>query len=376
VRIGINILFLIPGGVGGTEIYTRALLAALARNDDRNEYFIYRNRETGADVVPARGSFHDRPQPVAATSRPARIAYEQLVLPIVMQRDRIDAVLNCGITLPLLSPLPMVTVFYDVQYKRFGGQLRGPELLATRLLFPASAKRSARLITMTEAAARELIAYFPSARGKTLIVPHGIETAFREVASRRANHTRPERPFVLAVSSLMAHKNFEILLDGFARLRSVKHSLRLIIVGLLGSRSKGLESLRDRLGLRDAVTFTGWIPRADLLELFLSAEAFVFASRYEGFGIPVLEAMTAGVPVACSDIEVLHEVAGDGACYFDPDDPSSISDALALVLDDEDFRNRLIGRGLLRAKRFDWDLNVQPLIAAFERVTNRRTRRR
>lgn len=83
---------------------------------------------------------------------------------------------------------------------------------------------------------------------------------------------------MLAVSSLMAHKNFEILLDGFARLRSVKHSLRLIIVGLLGSRSKGLESLRDRLGLRDAVTFTGWIPRADLLELFLSAEAFVFAS--------------------------------------------------------------------------------------------------
>jgi glycosyltransferase involved in cell wall biosynthesis len=365
LRIGVNALFLIPGGVGGTEIYTRSLLETLARNDPGNEYFIYRNRETGAELVPREGAFFDRPQPVAATSRPARIAYEQLILPIAFARDRIDVVLNCGITAPLLTPLPMVTVFYDLQYKQYGGHLPFAERLATQFLFPAAARRSERLVTMTRSAERELQTHFPFSRGKTLIVPHGVDPKLRAIAARRPQRMRSTRPFVLAVSSLMAHKNFDKLLLGFSRFRQSRPDVRLVVAGVRGRDTRRLESIREGLGLGDAVTFTGWIPRSDLLELFATAEAFVFASKYEGFGIPVLEALTAGIPLACSDIPVLREIAGEAACFFDPDEPESIARVLAELFDDPALCERLRAAGLERAQRFNWDQNVGVLIHAF-----------
>ncbi|GAC1567955.1 MAG: glycosyltransferase family 1 protein [Vulcanimicrobiaceae bacterium] len=367
MRIGINLLFLIPGGVGGTEIYTRALVEALARNDDRNEYFVYRNRETEPAIVPNQRNFHDRPQPLHATIRPARIAYEQAVLPICILRDRIDVVVNCGITAPLLTPKPMITVFYDVQYKHYGRFLGKLEYLVTEFLFSMAAKRSAALITMTRSTESEIHHIYPFTRGKTFVVPHGVESSFDEIAKHRARSSSAgssdPSPFLLAVSSLMAHKNFETLLHAFARLRSERPALRLIVAGIRGAHTATLEELCKKLGLERALRFTGWIPRGELLDLFRDASAFVFASKYEGFGIPVLEAMTAGVPLACSDIAVLREIAGEAALYFDPDDASSIAEALARLLDDENERMRLIDAGLQRARAFDWDVNVRLVLS-------------
>lgn len=372
MRIGINILFLIPGKIGGTEIYTRALIAALARNDVSNEYFVYRNRETEANIVPKVATFHDRPQPIRATSRPLRITYEQLVLPFELARDRIDVVLNCGITAPIMATCPMITVFYDVQYTRFGHYLGKFELLITRLLFSASARRSTRLVSMTQAAETELIATYPSVRGKTFVIPHGIESEFCDIAEQRARlaNTRTQRafPFVLAVSSLMAHKNFETLLHAFVHVHATRPSLRLIIVGLRGTRADILEKLCDVLDLREVVHFTGWIPRGDVYNLFRDADAFVFSSRYEGFGIPVLEAMTAGIPIACSDIPALREIAGEAASYFDPDSAESIAIALELLLDDDLVRERSTSLGIRRARDFDWDRNIEPLIVSLSTI--------
>src|SRR5262249_59777417 len=118
MRIGINALYLIPGGVGGTEIYLRSLLPALADLDARNEYFVFTNQETGPDLVPKRANFTHVPQQVRARSRPARILWEQVALPFSASRLRLDAILNPGFTAPLLSGCPQVTVFHDLQHKR------------------------------------------------------------------------------------------------------------------------------------------------------------------------------------------------------------------------------------------------------------------
>ena len=129
-------------------------------------------------------------------------------------------------------------------------------------------------------------------------------------------------------------------------------------------------------GLEDSVAFTGWIPRADLLELFATATAFVFPSRYEGFGIPVLEAMTAALPLACSDIPVLREIAGDAARYFDPEDPASICRALSEILDDRALRERIRAAGPKRAHSFSWDANAGALTQTFAALGPRRNLKR
>ena len=118
LRIGINALYLIPGGVGGTEIYLRGLLAGLAEIDPVNEYFIFTNRETGSGLAPASANFQQVPQHVRAVRRSSRLLWEQTVLPIEAVKRKLDVMLNPGFTAPLLCPCPQVTVFHDLQHKR------------------------------------------------------------------------------------------------------------------------------------------------------------------------------------------------------------------------------------------------------------------
>jgi glycosyltransferase involved in cell wall biosynthesis len=350
LRIGMNLLFLLPGAVGGTEIFVRNLLDSLARLDRTNEYFVFRNVETDPGIVPSQENFVDCPQPMRAASRPARIAYEQTLLVLEILRRRIDVVFNGGFTAPLLCPIPMVTVFYDLQYKVHPEYFRAFDLLFWRMLLPASARRSRRIVAMSEAARGQLDRYYPWCRGKIDIVPHGIEARFSDIAISRKPSASPA--FILAVSTLGPHKNYERLLEAYARYRVAHPTVRLVVAGIKGTQTDRLAELRDRLGLTSDVTFTGWIPREALYELFERATAFVYPSSFEGFGIPVLEAMAAGIPTACSAIPSLLEIAGDGAHFFDPNDVGEIAAALADVTDDDALRERLARAGRARALAF------------------------
>jgi len=127
-RIGINALYLIPGGVGGTEIYLRELLEAMARIDTSNLYFVFTNLDTGPDLVPRQANFHQKVQAVRARFRPARILWEQTVLPLEAARYRLDVLFNPGFTSPLLAPCPSITVFHDLQHKRHPEHFRSFDL--------------------------------------------------------------------------------------------------------------------------------------------------------------------------------------------------------------------------------------------------------
>ncbi len=355
LRIGVNVLFLLPGEVGGTEIYTRNLLNALARIDSTNRYFVFRNAETEAAISPEASNFSDCPQPVCARSRPARLLYEQTVLVGEVVRRRLDVLLNFGLTAPLLSPARMATVFYDLQYKVHPENLSSLELLVYRTLLPASARRSKRIIVMGEAARAQLDHYYPWSSAKIDVVPHGIEDRFARIADKRAAAPADDGGFILAVSTLDPHKNYDGLLRAFARYERTHPGKRLKIVGIKGPETERLEALCDELGLRDRVDFTGWIARERLYELFERADAFVSATRFEGFGIPVLEAIAAGVPTACSAIPSLLEIASDSARFFDPDDVDDMSAALADVTDDDALRRALVAAGRERSRAFGWN---------------------
>ena len=312
LRIGVNALYLIPGGVGGTEIYLRNLLAALAEIDSVNQYVVFTNRETGADLVPRRANFVNAPQGVNAAFRPARILWEQLVLPFAVSGHRLDVLFNPGFTAPIICGCPMVTVFHDLQHKRHPEYFRWFDLPFWNFFLWASARRSRGLIAVSGATRDDLERYYGV---KSRVIHHGVEREFFEIA-----RAREPKDYLLCVSTSHPHKNLIALLRAFGQAGGLPC---LVMTGVRGFAAREVEEMAG-----DLVKITGWIPRMELYELFRGARGFIYPSTFEGFGMPVLEAMAAGVPVACSDIPPLREIAGSTVHYFDPASETEIRDAL------------------------------------------------
>ena len=315
IRIGVNALYLIPGGVGGTEIYLRNLLRGLASIDSENQYIVFTNRETGADLVPDCPNFLHAPQAVSASFRPARILWEQVALPFAARKHRLNVLFNPGFTAPLLCPCPMVTVFHDLQHKRHPEYFRWFDLPFWNFLVWAAARRSRGAIAVSVSTHDDLQRYYGRS---SEVIHHGVEREFLDIA-----HRRQPQDYLLCVSTTHPHKNLERLLRVHAQ---IKNAPKLILTGVRGFAAQEIESLAG-----DSVEITGWIPREQLYSLFGGALGLIYPSTFEGFGMPVLEAMAAGVPVACSDIPPLREIARSTVHFFDPANDREMRDALLLL---------------------------------------------
>jgi glycosyltransferase involved in cell wall biosynthesis len=364
LRIGINALYLIPGGVGGTEIYLRGLLGALAEIDPIHQYFVFTNRETGPDLMPAAANFRQVPQHVRAVRRPSRLLWEQTVLPIEAVRLKLDVMLNPGFTAPLICPCPQVTVFHDLQHKRHPEYFRWFDLPFWRFFLYWSAHVSRRILSDSSVTAADLLYFYRLPEAVVKVVPLGVDKAFFDLAARR----KPEL-FLLAASTLHPHKNLDGLLRAFAVFRRNHPDFRLVVCGIHGFFTGPLRDLRDTLDLGSSVEFPGWIPREALHDLYRRAWAFVFPTFFEGFGIPVLEALAAGVPTACSAIEPVADIAGKAALLFDPHDPAAIARALEQIAGDEPLRARLAEEGPRRASQFSWQQTASATLAALISAT-------
>jgi glycosyltransferase involved in cell wall biosynthesis len=335
LRIGVNALYLIPGGVGGTEIYLRNLLDAFAEIDSINEYIVFINRETGADLIPKRPNFTLAPAPVRASFRPARILWEQIALPFAVKRRRIDVLFNPGFTAPMFCGCPHVTVFHDLQHRRHPEYFRWFDLPFWNLLLWMSARKSRGLIAVSEATRDDLERYY----GRTArVIHHGVERRFFEIAEKRE-----PADFLLCASTSHPHKNLDRLLRVHA---AMKNAPPLVLTGVPGLAAKQIEQLAG-----SNVRTLGWIPREQLYELFRCARGFIYPSTFEGFGMPVSEAMAAAVPVACSGIPPLREIAGGTVHYFDPSSDDAIRDAVERLA----AGSIPTGEARCRAAEFTWE---------------------
>jgi glycosyltransferase involved in cell wall biosynthesis len=355
MRIGVNALYLIPGGVGGTEIYLRNLLRALARLDTSNEYVIFTNRETGPDLVP--DAFLHAPLPVRAVNRPARLIYEQTGLALEARRRAVDVMFNPGFTAPAAPGCPNVTVFHDLQHKRHPEYFRTFDLPAWNFFLWLSIKRSQVLVAVSEATRDDLRHFYGVEESRVVVAPHGVEPEFFAL-TRNA----PE-PFFLCVSTLHPHKNHENLLRAFARFHLERPEFSLVMTGVRGFHTAEVESLITELGLRDSVRLAGWLPRTELYDLFRRATAMFYPSTFEGFGLPVIEAMAAGLPLACSNIEPLHSIVAGAAIEFAPDDIDAMISAMRHMTGDT---GELIARGRRRAESFTWEEAARKTLSAIE----------
>ncbi|MBI4874836.1 MAG: glycosyltransferase family 4 protein, partial [Acidobacteria bacterium] len=293
--------------------------------------------------------------------RPARILWEQLALPGAVRRARIDVLFNPGFTAPVAAGVPQVTVFHDLQHKRHPEFFRRIDLPFWRLLLWAAARRSERLIAVSEATRDDLVRYYDLCPDRIDVVPHGVDERLFGLA-------REPEPFLLCVSTLHPHKNLDRLLAAFAELRRARPEMRLVLAGRKGFHAAEVGRRIDELDLGEAVRVTGWIERDELAELFRKAWAFVYPSTFEGFGMPVVEAMAAGVPTACSGIRPLTGIAGDAALRFDPFDTAAMTAALLRLVSDDTERARLVRAGRERARDFSWRRAAEQTLAALRRA--------
>jgi glycosyltransferase involved in cell wall biosynthesis len=239
------------------------------------------------------------------------------------------------------------------------------------LLVPMAIRRSDRLMADSQATADDLVRELRVPREKIDVVALGVGTTARATpvpeAELRARHALGDRPIALTVAAKRPHKNLPRLLEALALIPAERRPL-LVAPGYGTFHDDELTALVARLGIAADVRLLGWVDDAELEGLYAAAALFVLPSLYEGFGLPVLEAMARGVAVACSDRGSLREIAGDAALVFDPEQPQSIADAIERVLGDDALAARLREAGHAHAAGFTWERAAQLTLDSYRRT--------
>jgi glycosyltransferase involved in cell wall biosynthesis len=377
LRIGLNLLYLLPAEVGGTETYARGLIHALVATRPDDEFLVFVNAEAAAWPLPSRDNVRRIVCPVSAANRGARYRWEQLQLPREVSRHAPDVLHSLGYVGPILAGRPHVVTVHDCNFLEPDVPMGRVRRLVLRSVVGLLGTTADRLLTDSSFSARALAERVGVPREKLLVVPLASDfQPQRDAAAFDACRYRygVTEPYVVAFSSQSPHKNIDRLLTGFAEVAAqLPH--QLVLLGHVPPGGE-LASQATALGLSDRVVSTGFVPDADADTLLEGASAFVFPSLYEGFGLPVLNAQRAEVPVACSTAASLPEVAGDGALYFDPRHPSAIAQVLIRCCTDEPERRRLVAAGLRNAMRFSWTGTADQTFAVYRQLAARAQSRR
>jgi len=371
MRIGLNLLYLLPGRSGGTETYAAGLINGLAEVGSENEYIVFLNEESAAWPLPQLANFHRVICPVAATSRARRYFYEQLIFPRLIKQHRLDLLHSLGYVAPLLIGCPSVVSTLDIVYDSPGGY-SFPKKQLLRYLVNSAARKAQHIVTISEASSQQIVSGLNVSPDKitvTLLAPRD-----RPAVAAAADRSVVDRlgvtgDYLLAFSSTSPNKNIPLLLETFSQLPSeLSANLKLVLCGHEPLRGTPLRNLTDELGLQDRVLFTGYLSDEDLPKVLAHARVFVFPSLYEGFGLPILEAMQAGVPVASSNAASLPEVCGDAALLFDPRSPAALRSVLERLLTDRDLCAELIAKGYANLERFSWKFTAEGTLQVYRQV--------
>lgn len=351
MRIGIDATYLLTAQRSGVETYALNLVASLLELTGGDPLYLY---AAGFDRPADAASVLSRAQRCRLAANPR--LWLRVRMPLLMALDRVDVAHFPGTLLPAWLPCPAVTTFYDLAVLRYPELYAHRELGYYQDLVPAAARRSRAVLAISECTARDLVAAFNVDPAKVFVTPLGVDPHFRPVAdaeSQVARRHSPQAPYILAtVGSGHPRKNLVSVVEAFTAV--AEPGLSLVIVGA-AQRDQAAVRAVEASPLRDRIHLLGHVPQEDLPMIYSAASVFCFPSLYEGFGLPVLEAMACGTPVICSNTSSLPEVAGDAAVLIDPADPEQLPRAIAEVLADGELSARLSAAGRRRAAGFTWE---------------------
>jgi len=364
MRFGINLLYLLPGISGGVETYADGLLTGLSQLDNENEFFIFVNQNAAQWRIPDKNNFIRVVCPVEGLKRHRRYFYEQFQFPKLLKEYRIDLVHSLGYVCPLRSPCPSVVTIPDLNFIDIAQTLSAGKRIVLKFFSTQSAKRSDHIITISNFSKQRLCNVLSLHEEKitvTLLASNkrnNIDTSI--TTSALLNSYCVKKPYIVAFAGGAIHKNIPRLLSAFA-LSKISSQHKLVLIGTIPANV-------DSKKLAGNVIATGYVPDEHILPLLSSAELFILPSLYEGFGMPVLEAQQAGVPVLCSTAGSLPEVAGESAVLFNPYSIDDMAEKIRLVLGDHSLRDALRHKGLANVQRFTWEKTAQETLSVYEQV--------
>jgi len=373
MHVGLNLIFLVPGETGGMEVAARELIPELlAQAPPGTRFTAFVNREAAAAGDGPWGELLPSVTvPVNARSRVQWVLGEQTLLPWLARRAGVDLLHSLASTAPGWGRSRRVVTVHDLIYARFPEAHSGIRERGMRLLVPLAVRRSDRVIADSQSTREDLIELLGAAPDRVDVVPLGLGAVRREQPLSepdvRARMDLGERTVILALSAKRPHKNLSALIGALSRMPPGERPL-LVLPGYPTWHEDELRARALALGVEHDVRFPAWVSAAELEGLWALARAFVFPSLYEGFGLPVLEAMARGVPVACSNTSSLPEVAGDAALLFDPRDEAAIAGALTRLLGDDALRARLRSLGFARSEQFTWERTARLTLESYGRA--------
>jgi glycosyltransferase involved in cell wall biosynthesis len=360
VRVGLNLLYLIPRVVGGTETYARGLIGGFDELRSDEEFVIFLNQEASEWNLPFGRRFERVVCAVGGRSRIGRYLYEQVSLRAQLRRCGVHLVHSLGYVAPVFPGCPSVVTVPDMHFLAYG---RRESIMRTAVLESAvrmSVARASHVLTISEFSSREISQHLGVSRERITVTYLAPERKWAAAAADESKREAGAAGYFVAFSSRAPNKNIPCLAKAFSVAKERGLKQRLVIVGHVPSDLQ--------LSGIDGIETAGFLDEESLVKTVTGADCLVFPSTYEGFGLPVLEAMSAGVPVACSDRASLPEVGGEAPRYFDPDSADSIAHAMCEVGGAPDLRRRMRVKGFENVKRFSWARTASETLAVYREV--------
>jgi len=359
---------------GGIHNYIQQLIRHLADADPSQRYLVFAGRTHAGQrrqADQARISWQVSRWP---TERPlVRIVWEQAAQPWAARRSGVHLLHSLAFVSPMLSPVPAVITVHDLSFLRYPERFRPANRLYLSTMTRLSCRRARRVIAVSQATADEIVRLLGVSAAHIDVIPHGVEhDRFQPVPAAELHDFRrkkelPER-LILYLGTLEPRKNILTLLEAYGRTRAFRESVPLVIAGGKGWYYEEIFERVEQLGLTDAVRFPGFVPDAEIPLWYNAATVFVYPSIYEGFGLPLLEAMACGTAVIGSTASSIPEVVQGAGLLVAPDDVDQLSDSLDRVVQDRVLRAELSERGRARSVNFTWQATAAATAASYRRA--------
>jgi len=375
-RIGIDTrLATYRRGIGN---FTYHLVSMFARLGASDQFILYTSSLSATGLPPLPSNFLLRP-----IKWPSYPLWEQIGLPIASKCDGVH-LLHCPAnTGPVLTPskVKLVVTIHDVIYLLPRNFLPDSPSIYQRLgrlyrclIVPIIARKADAIITVSHCSRRDILRFLDVSPERVHVVYEAPGDHFRKLPDEREVTRVRTRygirgPFILALGGVDPRKNTTRILESFSKFKTRSRSnYQLVIVGLPEAARRQFGHMASRMRVAEDVIMTDFVPENDLVALYNGADLFVYPSLYEGFGLPVLEAMACGTPVITSTSGSLPEVAGESAVFVDPNDTEALVNAIEQVLTDRDLRQRLVEQGLRHVSKFSWERAAREVLKIYHKV--------
>jgi len=357
--------------LAGNETYAVNLIEALAAVDQSNQYTLYVTRQSAIDRFANRWPNFNVKRTVPHTP----LVRIPVTLSAELRRNPVD-VLHVQYTAPPLAPCPVVVTIHDLSFEHLPETFNRRSRAQLRLTVRRTARKAAQILTLSEFSRRDIVDTYRIAPNRVSVTPAAAPSHFKpiedETELRKIREIYGiERDYILSVSSIQPRKNLIRLIEAYSCLRGSRPEGKLpqlVLVGKRGWLDNETFRAAQRHSANNDIAFTGYVAEKDLPALYSGATCFVYPSFFEGFGLPVLEAMQCGAPVIAGNRTSIPEVVGKAGLLFDPFDTNSLVQALTRMLDNSEYRAALRIQGLERAREFDWKQTARMTLQAYEKA--------